>query len=173
MAHYVEVVRDNSGKARRNINVTIYTAGTTTKVSLFSDAGMSTSTANPALTNSNGEVNVYLAAGVFDVQFDGADINTKNLSNVSMGVASGTSGIIVETPAGAQNGTNKAFTVTYVPSSGTLKVFYNGNLQELATLVTDSFPAAYTLSGKTITLTNAMVAPNSSNGDWLRCEYVT
>jgi len=57
-----------------------------------------------------------------------------------------------ETPSGTVNGSNKAFTVSKTPYTGSLKVFVNGQRMR----VTED----YTLSGKTITFVTA--PPTSS-----------
>lgn len=63
-----------------------------------------------------------------------------------------------ETPSGIVNGTNKDFVIVYIPKSGTLKVYANG---QRLTLTED-----YTLNSKIITLTTA-----PPTGSIIRVDY--
>jgi len=169
VAHYYDTVKDQRGNARV-VSVTVFLAGTSTKASIFSDSGLTVAKTNPFNTNSLGEVDFYITSGLYDLRFEGTNIVTKNLSNISVGVDTGSN--IKETPTGALDGVNKVYTLSKTPVAGTLVFIFNGVELLIGALVTDAFPAAYILSGKTITLTNSMTAPNVANTDWIKAEYL-
>ena len=67
MEHYSRPLQDQNGNAISGATVTVYTAGTTTLASIFSDNGV-TSRANPFTTAITGLVDFYAANGVYDLK---------------------------------------------------------------------------------------------------------
>lgn len=72
MEHYTTVLFDNKGNSIKDASVSVYTAGTTTPATLFSDNGV-TAKANPFTTshaeNSPGALDFYAANGRYDLVF--------------------------------------------------------------------------------------------------------
>jgi hypothetical protein len=79
-----------------------------------------------------------------------------------LGRAVGAHGAVVfnETPAGAINGVNAAFTLAHLPEGPTVMLYVNGLLMLQG--------ADYTLSAKTITFV-ADAVPGA--GEWMRAAY--
>lgn len=69
MEHYVEVLRDQYGRAITGATVTVKNAGTSTVSTLYSDNGV-TVKSNPFLTNAlDGSYSFYASNGVYDITF--------------------------------------------------------------------------------------------------------
>lgn len=72
MEHYTQVLIDNRGNAIKDATVYVYTAGTTTPATLYSDNGI-TPKANPFQTSNSstspGAYDFYAADGVYDLVF--------------------------------------------------------------------------------------------------------
>lgn len=127
-------------------------------------------TANQAITVSgdatgSGTTSIVLTlanSGVTAGTYNSVTVNAKGLVTAATNVAVLTAANIVtrETPSGAVNGTNTAFTLASTPIAGTEEVFINGLLME---------PGAgndYTISGATITTLFVLQA-----GDKIRVSY--
>jgi hypothetical protein len=172
VAHYYNTVQSSRGPAVKDASISVFDEGTSNLSSIFTNAALTVAKANPFLSNASGEIDFYVAAGTYDIKIEKAGITTKNILDIEI-VGGGAAERIVETPTGDLDGANKVFTLSEVPATGTLVVILNGITLQSGTDAADPFPAAYVLSGSTVTLTNGMTAPDSANGDWIKCEFST
>lgn len=128
------------------------------------DASLNISGAGVKITpGSGGNVQLTNGSGVVQPTALGGDVSAvTNTGSVTLGSAIQRTANLVtrETPSGAVNGSNTAFTLANTPIAGSEEVFLNGLLQE---------PGAgndYTISGATITYLAAPVT-----GDKVRVNY--
>ncbi len=63
------VALDSNGNALASPSVTVYEAGTTTAVSIYSDRAGATAKANPFTGDAAGRWNFYVATGRYDIKF--------------------------------------------------------------------------------------------------------
>jgi hypothetical protein len=66
LGHYRDVVQDTKGNAVGNVSVSVYTQGTDTLATLYSDNGVTTKT-NPFVTDATGSYDFYVAQGIYDI----------------------------------------------------------------------------------------------------------
>ena len=148
-----DTVQNSIGYAIPNVAVTYYTQPSLALASVF-DSATGGATTNPQYTNGLGQTTAYLAAGTYTITYSGPQIQTLTLADQVVGDSSG-SGLIPfsGTPQGAQDGTNRVFTLTNqgtpIPSNpvaGTVIAWDNYPLVE---------GVGFTISGTTITYTTA------------------
>jgi hypothetical protein len=132
----------------------VVTAGIPTRTL---DADIATDIADAVVYVSQGTINADLG---FKLVTDNITLGTTPLVFTNLISAFLSSGSLIrrETPSGAINGTNTAFTIANTPVAGSEEVFLNGLLQTLAD--------DYTISGSTITF-----APAPTAGDVIRVNY--
>lgn len=65
--HFRDMAQDTKGNAMGNVQVTVYEAGTTNIVPLFTDVDGNNSKANPFLTGADGSIDFYIDNGTYDV----------------------------------------------------------------------------------------------------------
>ncbi len=110
------------------------------------NAGMGQATANSATVAAgvNGAVSVYVTDRTHLIlDIEGYYVPQQSFSDA-------------ETPAGAQDGTNQTFTLAHTPASGSMPlVILNGVVQK--------WGADYTLTGKTITFSARLSAPQQAD----------
>ena len=97
------------------------------------------------------------------VTFDATGRAT-SASNGSGGGLTASNFVYSETPSGTINGSNVTFTLANTPTSGTVRLYENGQR-----LTQGALPADYTISGNTITF-NTGLAPTS--GSVLQSDYM-
>lgn len=136
----------------------IYTVNASGAPTRATDADSATDIADTVVYVSQGTANADTG---WKLVTDAIVLGTTALVFTPLTVSSLTSGnfSINETPSGAINGSNTAFTTGNTPVAGTVQVFLNGLLQT----ATDD----YTISGSTITYATAPIA-----GDVLRVTYI-
>ena len=83
-AHYHDVVTDLSGNSLQGASVYIYSLGTSTPATIYSDDAGTTSIANPIVTPSTGKFDFYIAEGHYDIHIVRADATTTDFLDVAM-----------------------------------------------------------------------------------------
>ena len=83
MRNHIVTVRDTAGNVQSGVSVYVYTAGTTTEATLYSDNGV-TEKGNPVTTNSKGQATFYVADGVYDIYVSGSSITPYTLEDVTI-----------------------------------------------------------------------------------------
>jgi len=178
MAHLHRVARDDRGNVIPDMQITVLLTGSDAKATLFANAALTQDKGNPFYTNSRGEYDFFVAAGTYDIRKEkfGYGVETEIGVDVGTGGGSGQTWRVAK-PAditGALNGVNKTYTLPETPYLDTEVLFFkNGVVQLQASALSDAAPAAYVISGATITLTTAQAALNVADGDWIMAFYRT
>ncbi len=74
---------DTSGNVAASASVTVYTANTTTAITLYSDDGV-TEKANPVTTDSKGNFSFYCSDGIYDLKVSGSNITTYTVEDITI-----------------------------------------------------------------------------------------
>lgn len=104
MKRYEDSVLRNTGTTMLPVSgatITVYTAGTTTTVSIYSDDGV-TPKSNPTTTDSNGTYFFYVADGLYDIKHEHSSITTTTKEDVL---------IVDDLTANSGDGTHNAATL--------------------------------------------------------------
>ena len=150
MYFHSDTVINTAGSAIAGATVTVYQSSGAL-AALYSDNGI-TPTVNPFTTNSAGGLSFYAAAGTYTIVISGSGI-VPTPAAFSLG-ATAANFSDQETPAGLTNGSNTVFTVANLPSPSTSLSAMIRQGGKGAFLPMNQ-PIDYTVSGKTVTLTNA------------------
>lgn len=84
-SHFFSVVRDSTGAAVDGATVSIYIAGTTTPVLLYSETTCTTSKANPFLSDSVGNYDFFVPPGIYKVVASKIAVGTFTTDYIFMG----------------------------------------------------------------------------------------
>ncbi len=83
MRKYHGIVLDTAGNVVSGASVTVYTANTITKATLYSDNGVTPIT-NPVTSNSNGRYSFYVADGIYDLAVSGSNITAYTEEDITI-----------------------------------------------------------------------------------------
>lgn len=84
-SHFFSVVRDSTGAAVDGAMISIYLAGTTTPVSLYSEETCSSSKANPFLSDAQGNYDFFVPPGIYKVVATKIAVGTFTTDYIYMG----------------------------------------------------------------------------------------
>lgn len=150
----IDVVSGNGGIVVNANNITLTAADASLTINSSGIKQTPGTAGQVSLTNGSGVVTPTTLSG------DVSSVSATGSVTLASGVTKMANIITRETPSGAVNGSNTAFTLANTPLAGTEEVYLNGLLQE---------PGAgndYTISGATITYLTAPIT-----GDRIRVSY--
>lgn len=84
VVRYENVVRNTRGDVIGGASISVYTANTTTAVTLYSTVAGTTTKANPTATDTAGRFFFYVVPGTYDVRVSGSGITTYTLEDVDL-----------------------------------------------------------------------------------------
>lgn len=86
MAHHHDWITDSFGNAKA-ATVTVYLAGSSTLATLYSDAALTASLANPLTADETGYYEFYVEPGTYKLRYAHSSFATKEVDNVTIGSA--------------------------------------------------------------------------------------
>lgn len=188
MKKFYDSLLDQYGNVVAGASVTVYSYGTTTLASLYSDSAGTTPISNPVTTNNNGYFEFYAANGHYTLSITGTNFTAKQVTDIliqdinDVGAWTGVfTGATRTVPVSVTSSTTTAIDATLS------NVFYVSSLTGNTTLAITGGADGQTINirfvqdatgGRTVTLpsnvsANGAISSTASYVTWLILTYVS
>lgn len=97
MQKYFESVVSSNGSAVQGASISVYSYGTSTLASIYSDSTGSASKTNPITTDNNGYFEFYAADGRYSITVSGAGIGTRTITDIQLDDPNSASPLVAST----------------------------------------------------------------------------